>query len=44
MNGEVFHCVIFSIFNPFFSLATDRDSSAGIATRYDLDGPGIESR
>ena len=25
-------------------LSTDRDSSVGIATRYGLDGPGIESR
>ena len=24
--------------------AVDRDSSVGIATRYGLDGPGIESR
>ena len=33
-----------SFFLLSFSLRTGRDSSVGIATRYGLDGPGIESR
>jgi hypothetical protein len=28
----------------YFSNIMDRDKSVGIATRYGLDGPGIESR
>jgi hypothetical protein len=32
------------IFNFLRVLSVDRDSSVGIATRYGLDGPGIESR
>ena len=33
-----------SIFCPAFPIAVGRNSSVGIATRYGLDGPGIESR
>jgi hypothetical protein len=32
------------IFEPPFIILTGRNSSVGIATRYGLDGPGIESR
>jgi hypothetical protein len=31
------------IYVKFFNLFESRDSSVGIATRYGLDGPGIES-
>ena len=46
-------CIILSLFLGFFlfvsiylrsSYVLDRDSSVGVATRYGLDGPGIESR
>ena len=30
------------IFNAYFFIIVSRDSSVGIATRYGLDGPGIE--
>ena len=33
-----------SIYSPLSSVYVCRDSSVGIATRYRLDGPGIESR
>jgi hypothetical protein len=35
---------VFTIFGGFYIFIVGRDSSVGIATRYGLDGPGIESR
>ena len=35
---------VFTIFGGFYIFIVDRDSSIGIAIRYGLDGPGIESR
>ena len=36
--------VLYNIFNIIMCIVEDRDSSVGIATRYGMDGPGIESR
>jgi hypothetical protein len=52
LNGLVISCsspyfpfvFSFSIFSPTYLLLMDRDSVVGIATRYELDGPWIESR
>jgi len=40
---EWFATIIYSFWNHTY-LIKNRDSAVGIATRYGLDGPGIESR
>jgi hypothetical protein len=35
---------VFFVLQSLFTLKRGRDSSVGIATRYGLDGPGIESQ
>ena len=37
-------CIYKSLFTNTTTITWGRDSSVGIATRYGLDGPGIESR
>ena len=45
--SQQFESLVYSTLNilaPSFYICGGRDSSVGIATRYGLDGPGIESR
>ena len=36
--------MLYNTFSIIVCIVEDRDSSVGIANRYELDGPGIESR
>jgi hypothetical protein len=44
MNFFVYNSSLYLVFGPVDDVLGGQDSSVGIATRYGLDGPGIESR
>jgi hypothetical protein len=44
LKNSIFICQLFSFYRLTGSVFVSRDSSVDIATLYELDGPGIESR